>query len=77
MYTCKQTVHILSSDEKLTFRQKIELRAHLFMCKHCSAYSKQLMAIKDKLKQNFKALTRTEPEHVKHLENQVIAKLKK
>lgn len=77
MYTCKETVRMLSSEEKLTFKQKIELRAHLFICKHCSAYSKQLIAIKDKLKQNFEIITQqTEPDHIKKLENQIVEKLK-
>ena len=75
MYTCKETVRMLSTDEKLTFKQKIELRAHLFMCKHCSSFSKQLNAIKNKFKSNFGELTKVEPEQVKNLEEKVIARI--
>lgn len=77
MYSCKETVHMLSSDEKLTFKQKIELRAHLFMCKHCSAYSKQLKAIATQLKLNFREVTNVSPNHIKGLEEKIIQNAKK
>lgn len=77
MISCKETAHILSSDQELTFRQKIELRAHLFMCKHCSAYSKQLKAIAIQLRQNFREITKTDPEHIRDLENKIIQNAKK
>lgn len=77
MLSCKETVHILSSDHELSFRQKLELRAHLFMCKHCSAYSKQLKAIAIQLRQNFREITRTSPDHVRDLEDKIIQNAKK
>ena len=77
MLSCKETVLVLSSNQELSFRQKLELRAHLFMCKHCSAYSKQLNAIAQKLKQNFQEIVKTNPEHVRELELKIIETAKK
>lgn len=70
MLSCKETVLILSSSQELTFRQKLELRAHLFMCKHCSAYSNQL-------KKSYQELTKTDPDRVHELENKVLENLKR
>lgn len=76
MLSCKETVHILSSDQELSFRLKLELRAHLFMCKHCTAYSKQLKAMAAQLRQNFHEITKTSPEHVRDLEDKIIQSAK-
>jgi len=76
MLACKEIVKILSSSQQLKFRQKLELRAHLLMCKHCSAYAAQLKALADQLKRNYKELTRTEPERVRELEQKVLESLK-
>lgn len=77
MLSCKETVLILSSSKELTFRQKLELGAHLFMCKHCSAYSNQLKALANQLKKSYQELTKTEPDRVHELENKVLENLKR
>ncbi len=76
MISCKEVVRILSSSEELTVRKKIELKAHLFICKHCSGYLSQLNAINEKLKNNFELLTKANPEKVQELEDKVIEDLK-
>jgi len=76
MLSCKETVLIISSNQDLTFRQKLEMRAHLFMCKHCSAYSNQLKALANQLKKSYRELTKTEPDRVHELESKVLEKLK-
>ena len=77
MLTCKETVIILSSDQELSFRQKLELRVHLLLCKHCSSYSKQLKVLVLQLKQNFKEITKTESKHIQELENKILNDIKK
>ena len=77
MLSCKETVEILASHRELSFRQKLELRAHLFMCKHCSAYAEQLRALAEQLKKNYLVLTRTEPDRVRDLEQHVLRNLQK
>jgi hypothetical protein len=42
MLSCKEVVKIISSDNKKSWRRRIEIRMHLFMCQHCSKYAKQL-----------------------------------
>ena len=76
MLSCKETVRILSADQELSFRKKLELRVHLFMCKHCAAYSKQLKAMAHQLKKTFRELTKTSPEQLRELEDKIIENLK-
>lgn len=77
MLSCKQVVEIISTKPRLSLMKRIELRAHLFMCKHCSTYLAQINAMTVKLKSVFKEKTETNPERVKHLETKVLSKLKK
>ncbi|HEB56359.1 MAG TPA: zf-HC2 domain-containing protein [Gammaproteobacteria bacterium] len=44
MLTCKQATELASKslDKKLSFRQRIELRLHLLMCRQCRNYLAQL-----------------------------------
>lgn len=76
MLSCKQVVEIISTKPSLSLMKRIELRAHLFMCKHCSTYLAQLNTMTDKLKSVFKEKTETTPERVQDLENRIIKKLK-
>ena len=77
MISCKEVVETLSTEKDLSIRKKIELRSHLFMCKHCSAYYSQLNSIKNQLKKLFRTITKTEPQAVKNLEEKVIDELKR
>ncbi|OFZ30095.1 MAG: hypothetical protein A2622_09590 [Bdellovibrionales bacterium RIFCSPHIGHO2_01_FULL_40_29] len=77
MLSCKETVLILSSDKELSFRQRIELRFHLLMCKHCASYSKQIGAIVGELKRMYRETTKIDVSRVAYLENQIIEKMKK
>lgn len=76
MISCKEVVDVLSSEKNLSFRKKIELQTHLFMCKHCSAYYSQMNSLKNKLKKIFQTITKTDSNTVKNLERKVIEKLK-
>lgn len=47
MLTCKEVMTMISSDglERSTWRERMSLRLHLMMCRHCSRYAAQLRAI--------------------------------
>lgn len=77
MLSCKQVVEIISTKPSLSLMKRIELRAHLFMCKHCSTYLAQLNAMTDKLKSVFKEKTETSQDRVQNLEDKIIKKLKR
>lgn len=77
MLSCKEIVKILNSEEKVTLFQRAELRMHLMMCKHCSAYSKHLQALRTGFKKLFSKITRADPRAVKQLEDNVLEKFKK
>lgn len=72
MLTCKEVVRILASGEKLTFRRRIGLLVHLFMCKHCARYSRQLQMLKEGLVVLFKGKTQIDPKIVKNLEDSIV-----
>ena len=48
MMTCKQATALAATylDAPLTFKQRIELKIHLCMCKLCARYVKQLLFLK-------------------------------
>jgi len=47
MLSCKEIGELLSQamDRKLSFRERLGLKFHLFICKTCSCYDKQLQFI--------------------------------
>ena len=53
MLDCKQTSQLISQslDRSLTFRERIALRLHLFICKYCKQFSQHLQTIRVALKQ--------------------------
>lgn len=77
MLPCKDIVKILSSDEKVSFLRRAELRMHLMMCEHCSAYSRHLKSMRKGFKSLFARLTNVTPESVSQLEEHVIKTIKK
>ena len=77
MLPCKEIVKILNSEEDIPFYRRAELKMHLLMCKHCSAYSKQLGFMKKGFKLLFMKLTKTDPKAVEKIENETIEKFRK
>ena len=77
MLSCKEIVKLLNSEDKVSFTKRAELRMHLMMCKHCSAYSKHLESMKNGFRDLFKKLTDTDPDHVQELEKKIIEKAKR
>lgn len=77
MLPCKDIVKLLSSDEKVTLLQRAELKMHLMMCEHCSAYNRHLKSMRNGFKKLFSKLTAVKPGAVEQLESKVIDKIKK
>ncbi len=48
---------------------------HLLMCKHCSNYNKQLLFLKNGMKNLFKKKTSVDNEKIKKLENEILKKM--
>jgi hypothetical protein len=77
MLPCKEIVRILSSEEDIGVRRKMELKMHLAMCRHCSAYRKHLELMKKGFKGLFSKMTETESGSVKGLESRILNDFKK
>ena len=47
MYRCSEVVRLISSDEYSTagLWQRVGIRLHLAVCKHCAAYLRQIRAL--------------------------------
>ncbi|MBI4580893.1 MAG: zf-HC2 domain-containing protein [Planctomycetes bacterium] len=47
MLTCKEAVRLISEglDRHLSWPTRLGLRMHLLMCRHCSAYGRQLRGL--------------------------------
>ena len=70
MLPCKDIVRILSTEEDTSLMVTAEIKMHLLMCKHCSAYNKHLQMMKNGFRKLFSKLTTVE-----NLENQIIKKI--
>lgn len=57
MRSCKEIVRLVGSDAPLSVRERVEIRFHMLMCKHCSRYRKQLRILRESFKKLFKDLT--------------------
>lgn len=78
MLNCKEVVKVISSEERRSWRRKLEVRFHLFICSHCSRYAKQMEMLKSGFNNimisKFKSISETK---IKNLEDRVIEKIKK
>ena len=47
MLTCKEVAHLLSTDASVdgAVSDRLRVKLHLFMCKHCRAYAAQLRTL--------------------------------
>lgn len=47
MITCKEVSRAFASDElaSMSWRQRLSVRLHLLMCRHCRRYARQVRAI--------------------------------
>lgn len=78
MLSCKQVVKIVSSEERPTWRRRLEIRFHLMICHHCGKYAKQLELMKMAFKKMFHSKSENiNQEKIRDLENRVIVKARK
>lgn len=77
MKSCKEIVKLISSSEEKTFFQRIELKAHLMMCHHCSRYSQQLRMLTDGFRKLFQNDTQVDHEKIRELEKTVVDEIEK
>ena len=49
MLTCKQASQFISAslDRPLTFRERLILRFHLFICKYCARFNQQMIMMRN------------------------------
>lgn len=55
MLTCQEVARAIASDEMTTagWRQRLAVKLHLLMCRHCRRYAHQMHAIGDAARQFF------------------------
>lgn len=49
MLSCKEIAHTVSTEDvtPVGWRQRLSVRLHLMMCRHCRRYSEQMQALGD------------------------------
>jgi hypothetical protein len=54
MYTCRETIELLTTAEirSLTLKERVGVRVHVLMCKLCNAYYRQVQLIKTALRKS-------------------------
>ena len=72
MLKCKDLTKLVASDEigEFGFMQRMELRFHLFMCRHCRNYVAQIRTIGQEAK-NTAAETEPDRERLQRLEDHI------
>ena len=63
MGNCKKVTRMVSEsmDRKLPLHQRMGIRVHLFMCKFCSRYRKQLLILREVMRLQEKYAEDTKP----------------
>ncbi|MDX1914835.1 MAG: zf-HC2 domain-containing protein [Methylophilus sp.] len=58
MLNCKQTSQLVSQslDRNLTLRERLAVRLHLFICKYCRRFQRQLLAMRKSFKRMSEAI---------------------
>ncbi len=77
MFTCREVTEICASDKELSGWPKVKLKMHLFICKACSNYAKQIALLKEALKHRAEKIAAEEDEHIKRIEEITLKKIKK
>ena len=62
MLSCKEVSHLISEslDRELSFRQRLQVRFHLLMCRLCSCFRKQTLFLRDAARHYMIAIEATE-----------------
>ncbi len=63
MLSCKEVTRLISEsmDSELTFGQRMAVRMHLFMCKFCSRYRRQMVLIREAMRHYLEEIEPSEP----------------
>ncbi len=63
MLSCKEVTRLISEsmDRELPFGQRMALRMHLFMCKFCSRYRRQMVLIREAMRHYLEEIEPSEP----------------
>jgi hypothetical protein len=71
--TCKQVTKLTSSDQKLSFMKRLEIRFHWLMCKNCRNYRQHLHLIKIGISKLFRSReNQISKEHLEELEKKIL-----
>jgi|GEM_PF-1006117 hypothetical protein len=77
MKSCKEVHKLLHSEEDLGLMEKIKLRIHTIMCKHCNAYRRHLQLVRQGVAKWVEKASDVDPERVKDLEKKFLRKTKR
>ncbi len=78
MMNCKEVVKTISSEERPSWRRRLEIRFHLMICHHCRKYAEQLDHLRASMKKVFRVGSFGEKsEEVKQLEEKILKSFNK
>jgi hypothetical protein len=76
MIKCKQFVHTISHDHDDSWKKKMGMWVHYFICIHCRRYVQQLNIIKTRIKEYYKLKNKEEHAHtIQKIEENVLDEL--
>lgn len=78
MLTCKEAIRLVSEglDRELPWPRRLGLKMHLLMCRHCSAYNRQIRGLARVFHLRFSESRAIEDRHGESLTPETRAKIK-
>jgi hypothetical protein len=76
MWSCKEVIRVMSSDEEMGPVRRLGFRLHVMFCRSCKHYAVQLKMMADGFKKLIMQKTLVEKEEITALENQVLMRIK-
>jgi len=79
MLNCKETAHAVSTEDVVPvgWRQRLAVRLHLMMCRHCRRYAQQMQAMGNAARDVFQHPPKdlSSPEHLAKLQSDILDRL--
>lgn len=77
MLTCKEVVKVVSSDDRASWRKRLQVRMHLLICRHCRKYVQQLEHLGTGVRRLFRPSKNHEhSDEIQRIEAEVLKRIK-
>ena len=76
MISCEEVSKILTSNQKMGFFKKVQLKMHVLICQHCTDYKHQMIFINKSAKKIPLTLIKTNSNQIERSKEEVLKRLR-